>query len=133
MEDQEPKKCIHDNPEAMNKMEEPWYNWRSLAGFIYLFICIMDFVIMPVYVQVEYSHTKKQVSELIQDIQTDDKKGVADQEFAIKIIDKIKVEQWSPVTLVGGGLFHMAFGAILTGAAVTKGFERREAVKSGKY
>ena len=38
---------------------------------------------------------------------------------------------WTPLTLMGGGLFHVAFGALLTGAAVTRGMERKEFASKG--
>lgn len=37
---------------------------------------------------------------------------------------------WNPMTLLGGGLFHLAFGAVLTGAAVTRGFEKKAAIEN---
>ena len=36
--------------------------------------------------------------------------------------------QWQSLTLQGGGLFHIAFGAILGAAAWTRGMEKREAI-----
>lgn len=82
----------------------------------------MDFIIMPVVVQVDYSNTKAEIKKLI--ISEDNK------DFVIQVLDRVKVEQWQPVSLAGGGLLHLAFGALLTGAAVTRGLERREALKS---
>ena len=35
---------------------------------------------------------------------------------------------WQSLTLQGGGLFHIAFGAILGAAAWTRGMEKRERV-----
>ena len=35
---------------------------------------------------------------------------------------------WQSLTLQGGGLFHIAFGAILGAAAWTRGMEKREAI-----
>jgi hypothetical protein len=36
---------------------------------------------------------------------------------------------WTPLTLQGGGLFHLSFGAILTGAAYTRGLEKIEKIR----
>lgn len=38
--------------------------------------------------------------------------------------------EWTPLTLQGGGLFHLSFGAILTGAAYTRGLEKIEKIRS---
>jgi hypothetical protein len=108
----------------INKMEEKWFNWKVMTAYIYLFICMFDFVVMPIYIQMDYSHTKKQIAELIE--------HEPNKDFVIQVMDKVPVKQWQPVTLVGGGLFHMAFGGIIGGIGITKGLERREAVRSGK-
>ena len=39
---------------------------------------------------------------------------------------------WQSLTLQGGGLFHIAFGAILGAAAWTRGMEKRERVAIDK-
>ena len=105
----------------LNRMEEKWNNWRALTAYIYLLICIFDFVLMPIYSQIDLRHTK---SEIIRLIENED-----DKDFVIQVMDKVPVTQWSPVTLTGAGLFHLAFGGIIGGIGITKGLERREAVK----
>ncbi len=58
--------------------------WRPMMGWMYMVVCITDFVIFPV------------LWSLIQALHGG------------------RVEtQWSPITLNGAGLFHMAMGAIL--------------------
>jgi len=37
--------------------------------------------------------------------------------------------QWNPLTLLGAGMFHLAFGALLTGGAVTRGMAKRSEVE----
>jgi hypothetical protein len=72
------------------KKKEDWMNskWRPAMGWMYMLVCISDFVIFPV------------LWSLIQ------------------VVGDGKVEtQWSPITLQGAGLFHMAMGAILGIAA----------------
>ena len=54
-----------------------------------------------------------------------------DKAFVLALASEVRKEDWRPVTMHGGGLFHISFGAILTGAAVVRGFERREIVKNG--
>jgi hypothetical protein len=38
--------------------------------------------------------------------------------------EKIATHQWEPLTLGGGAIFHLAFGALLTGSAVTRGMSQ---------
>jgi hypothetical protein len=68
------------------KKKEDWMNtkWRPMMGWMYMIVCICDFVLFPI------------LWSLVQ------------------VIGDGKVEtQWSPITLQGAGLFHMAMGAIL--------------------
>lgn len=70
--------------------KEDWMNskWRPMMGWMYMVVCIADFVIFPI------------LWSLIQALHGG------------------RVEtQWSPITLNGAGLFHMAMGAILGIAA----------------
>ena len=74
----------------MFKNHNDWMNtkWRPMMGWIYMLVCTMDFVIFPI------------LWSLIQ------------------VIGGGRVEtQWSPLTLQGAGLFHMAMGAVLGVAA----------------
>ena len=71
---------------ASEKKKEDWMNtkWRPMMGWMYMVVCVADFVLFPVLWSV------------------------------IQVIGDGKVEtQWSPITLQGAGLFHMAMGAIL--------------------
>lgn len=70
--------------------QEDWLQkkWRPLMAGMYLVVCTCDFVIFPVLWGI------------------------------LQILGGGKVEtQWSPITLQGAGLFHMALGAILGIAA----------------
>ena len=72
------------------KKQEDWMNskWRPAMGWMYMLVCTSDFVIFPI------------LWSLVQ------------------VVGGGKVEtQWSPITLQGAGLFHMAMGAILGIAA----------------
>jgi hypothetical protein len=72
------------------KKQEDWMNskWRPAMGWMYMLVCTTDFVIFPV------------LWSLVQ------------------VIGGGEVRtQWSPITLQGAGLFHMAMGAILGIAA----------------
>jgi hypothetical protein len=72
------------------KKKEDWMNskWRPAMGWMYMLVCICDFVLFPI------------LWSLVQALHGG------------------RVEtQWSPITLNGAGLFHMAMGAILGIAA----------------
>lgn len=111
----------HDN---IKTSEDPWYHWKTMAGYVYIAICLFDFLIMPIAVHANKVDTKEEILYIIEEHGMDE---------AIKIIDRMKGSaQWIPVTMIAGGMFHIAFGAILTGAAVTRGFERQEMAKNGR-
>ena len=109
--------------EEIQKTEEHWTSWKTVAGYAYIIICIFDFLIMPVAVHANKIDTRSEINAIIKE------HGIV---AGLEIIEKIQGDNhWIPVTMSGGGLFHISFGAILTGAAVTRGFERREIVKNG--
>ena len=74
-----------ETPTARNGNFEDWMNrkWRPLMSYMYMGVCVFDFVIFPI------------LWSLLQ----------AAMEQAIS--------QWSPLTLQGAGLFHIAMGTIL--------------------
>ena len=75
---------------AEEKKDEDWMQkkWRPAMGWMYMLVCMADFVAFPI------------LWSLVQ------------------VIGGGRVEtQWSPITLQGAGLFHMAMGAILGIAA----------------
>lgn len=76
---------------------ETWMNnkWRPAMAWMYMAVCIFDFVIFPVLwslIQVWFDGT----------------------------IDS----QWNPLTLIGAGLFHMAMGAVVGITAWSRGQEK---------
>ena len=121
MDDFEHEHYMEHEHAYLNNTEEPWYNWRSLAGYVYISICVFDFLIMPATMQANHEDIKEYVTELMYTHE--------DKKFVLEVVDRVNAGQWKPVTLVGGGLFHISFGAILTGAAVSRGRERTEMVK----
>jgi len=75
---------------VVEQKKEDWMNskWRPAMGWMYMLVCVTDFVLFPI------------LWSLVQ------------------VIGGGRVEtQWSPITLQGAGLFHMAMGAILGIAA----------------
>jgi hypothetical protein len=73
--------------------KDDWMNtkWRPAMGWMYMGVCIFDFVLAPV------------LWSVIQFWETES----ANDAF----------RQWQPMTLQGAGLFHMAMGAVLGLAA----------------
>ena len=86
--------------------KEPLYKkiWRPLCAFVYLSICLFDFIIFPVYLE-----TQKDWVGL-------------EEKAQIAMIEK----QYNPLTLRSGGMIHLAFGSLLTGAAVTRGLKKKD-------
>ena len=85
------------------KKKEDWMNtkWRPTMGWMYMMVCICDFVLFPI------------LWSLVQ------------------VIGDGKVEtQWSPITLQGAGPFHMAMGAILGIAVYGRTQEKLSGVSS---
>jgi hypothetical protein len=71
------------------KKEEDWMQrkWRPLMAIMYMFCCLCDFALFPIL------FTIVQFWEM----------QAANDAF----------RQWVPITLQGGGLFHVAMGAVL--------------------
>ena len=80
---------------------EHWINrkWRPAMGWMYLSVCIFDFIIFPVFWSILQATTQGDV-------------GVA----------------WQPITLQGAGLFHIAMGAVLGIAVYGRTKEKVEGV-----
>lgn len=76
-----------------------WMNerWRPMMGVMYMIVCIFDFIVFPI------GYTTVQFWEV----------EAANDAF----------RQWAPLTLNGGGLFHLAMGAVLGISAFTQGKE----------
>jgi hypothetical protein len=84
--------------------KEDWMNakWRPMMGWMYMLVCTMDFVVFPI------------LWSLLQ------------------AMNHGRVEtQWSPITLQGAGLFHMAMGAIIGVAAFGRTQEKLAGVNNG--
>jgi hypothetical protein len=70
----------------MNRRREDWMNnkWRPAMGWMYMLVCICDFVLFPILWSLLQAISHGQVTN-----------------------------QWQPLTLQGAGLFHVAMGAVL--------------------
>lgn len=86
-------------------------NWQRLAAYTYITICIFDFMIVPMWFGIVRASINplellKQVSAFELDASTQ-----------LAIVQAYTF-QHMPFTLQGGGLFHLAFGALLTGTTI---------------
>ena len=72
-------------------------HWRDWAGLVYLFICLIDFFVAP----------------LVWNLMMAD--HCATHDCAAE-----GVTRWVPLTLQGGAMFHLSFGAILGATAWRK-------------
>ncbi len=80
--------------------------WRWTALVVYLAICIYDFMVVPIW----FGLNRPNLSTFITQLNT-----VQDPLIQLELMKKL-TGQHSPFTLMGGGLFHLAFGSILTGS-----------------
>jgi hypothetical protein len=104
---------------------EAWYVrlWRPLVAFIYLVICVFDFVAMPIIYEV-YNEKLSPNTAVVEALKF---KDAAAQVQVLQTLSNKRT--WTPLTLGAGGLFHLAFGAIITGSAVTRGMEKTQRAK----
>lgn len=113
---------LSDRQHDRGKSEDSWVGiyWRPAAAVIYLFICVFDFVAVPTYLGLGGEPLKEiilAVKDLPSDTQT--------------IVLNHKLSSWEPLTLKGGGLFHVAFGAILGATVWSRGQERINEIRRG--
>ena len=83
--------------------------WRCTALIVYLIICIYDFIVVPVYYGV--ARMGLDLADYMGHLQ-----AIEDPLVQMEYLKKL-VSQNEPFTLKGGGLFHLSFGALLTGSA----------------
>jgi len=94
----------NNNMSTSEKKKEDWMNtkWRPMMGWVYMAVCLADFVLFPVlWSLVQAAHGGS--------VQT----------------------QWNPITLQGAGLFHMAMGAIIGVAAFGRTQEKLAGANNG--
>lgn len=104
--------------------DSKWYQsvWLPFAAGTYILICLFDFIIMPVYVTAHNSRIENAVFKTL------DAKDAAS--FADTLAKANQAQrQWNPLTLLGAGMFHLSFGALLTGGAVTRGFAKKSEIE----
>ncbi len=86
------------------KEKEDWMNskWRPMMGWMYMTVCMCDFIIFPVLWSLLQSLSKGAVTS-----------------------------QWQPLTLQGAGLFHIAMGGVLGLAAYGRTQEKLNGANNG--
>jgi hypothetical protein len=84
--------------------KEDWMNskWRPAMGWMYMAVCVMDFVMFPILWSLLQSLSHGQVTS-----------------------------QWQPLTLQGAGLFHIAMGGVLGLAAYGRTQEKMAGANNG--
>jgi hypothetical protein len=89
---------------ASEQKKEDWMNtkWRPAMGWMYMVVCMADFVVFPILWSIVQVHGGGQVNS-----------------------------QWQPITLQGAGLFHIAMGAILGIAAYGRTQEKMAGANNG--
>ena len=81
--------------------------WRWTALGVYLVICLYDFMVVPIW----YGLNRPDLATFIEILNT-----VGDPLIQLELMKKM-TGQHNPFTLMNGGIFHLAFGGILTGSA----------------
>ena len=74
--------------------------WRDWAGIVYLFICLVDFFIAPLMWNIGMTMMDKEV--------------------------QLATSRWAPLTLEGGAMLHLSFGAILGATSWNKHKENKD-------
>lgn len=98
--------------------------WRPFAAYVYITICIFDFVVAPVWIESANQTVNVQAFEQVRMFE--------DKDVQMKALEQMELgnREWQPLTLMGSGMLHLAFGAILGVAAFTRGQEKVAAINT---
>ena len=89
-------------------------NWKILSAIVYLLVCIVDFIAFPIFLMSEYTELHRIGNyKILYELFKDDP-------LTLQIIVSKRLSDWTPYTLRGAGLFHVSFGAILTGTVLNR-------------
>jgi hypothetical protein len=85
-------------------------NWKAMLATVYALICVFDFLVVPSW---------RGITDLFDEDIYNSVEKLSQLEPSIQVaIIEAETYQHEPFTLKGGGLFHLSFGALLTGSAV---------------
>lgn len=95
-----------ETKQEVPKEVESWIQkkWRPMMAIMYMCVCAADFVLFPI--------------------------GFTVVQFWEVLPQNDAFRQWAPLTLQGGGLFHMAMGAVLGITAWSRGQEKMAGVST---
>lgn len=85
-----------------------------MLASVYAIICIFDFIVVPIWIGLNRPSNAVIDERLHQIHEHEMGDSIARQ------MVKPLTHQHEPFTLKGGGLFHLSFGALLTGSAVSR-------------
>jgi hypothetical protein len=82
--------------------QEEWIrsHWRPMMAFVYMAVVLFDFIIGPIFWSI------------------------------VQIYGGSVALQWTPLTLISGGVFHAAMGAVLGISAFSRGKEKVEVLRA---
>lgn len=88
------------------KKDEDWLQkkWRPMMAVMYMAVCVFDFILFPIMFTIVQFWEVQAVNDAFR--------------------------QWQPITLLGGGLFHVAMGAVLGVTAWSRGQEKMAGVST---
>ena len=99
--------------------------WRPMLAWIFGVIVVFDFLIMPIFIEKFNERESNKVSvQLALQFKDPTAQIQALKTFAEK-------RTWSTLTLLGGVLFYVAFGSLLTAADATRGMEKKAHAVNG--
>lgn len=84
-------------------------NKKLIGSYAYVAICIFDFMIVPMWFGITRPHFSEVVASMPE----------GDLTLQMEYL-RILTDHHDPYTLQKGGMFHLAYGAWLTGTAITK-------------
>lgn len=100
--------------------------WRPMCAYVYIGICVFDFVIMPFVF--EYIKSRDKLDAVVVQIEKIDNPDV--QLALIKRVDYAGGRSWEPMTTKDGSMFHLSFGAIIGANAAVRGLRKPNNEKS---
>jgi hypothetical protein len=86
--------------------------WKSILAIVYAVICLFDFIISPILWNLRREEAMLMANAIAHD-------PLLNAQLAADMLNAV-YRAHVPYTLQGNGIFHLAFGALLTGSAISK-------------